>query len=150
MDDFWVYFPVELRSLDPLVFAQLINLLHSLQGLAALHLHHGIQALLLLRQLHLDLFLLLDLGVTCGLTLSAQNQLRGPNTQTDEILSTATMIEKFNMCPQLLPTLLSFLISSSCSILKALARSTKRCARSRASSSSSVSAWFSLRDRSAS
>lgn len=49
-----------------------------------------------------------------------------------------------------LPTWLSCLISSSCSILKALLRSTRRCARSRASISSSVSGWFCLRDRSAS
>ena len=47
-------------------------------------------------------------------------------------------------------TLLSSLISSSCSILKTVACSTNRCARSWASSSSSVSAGFTLRDMSAS
>lgn len=61
---------------DPLLFPLLVNLLGPLQSLAPVHLHHGVETLLLLSQLHLDLLLLLDLSITDGLALSAQDQLR--------------------------------------------------------------------------
>lgn len=70
----------EFASPNPLLLAQLINLLIGLQGSATFHFHHGIQTLLFLCQLGLDLLLLLDLGITCGLTLCIQNQLRVPQT----------------------------------------------------------------------
>lgn len=73
----------ELPSPDPLLSAQLIYLLHGGQGLEALLLHHGVQALVLLRQLRRDPFLLVDLVVTCGLTLSRQDQLRESHTHAE-------------------------------------------------------------------
>lgn len=149
----WWVFAAALTLPDPLLFAQIINLLHSLQGLTTVHLHHGIQTLLLLQQLPENQFLLLNLSITCGLTLNTQNQLRG-TTYTQKYID-VHMIEKWTILPvtdgftvRVSFTLLSFWISSSCSILKMWARSNKRCVRSRASSSSSVSTLFSLRDRS--
>lgn len=72
--------PAELASPNLLLLAQLIDLLIGLQGSATFQFHHGIQTLLFLCQLCLDLLLLLDLGITCGLTLCIQNQLRVPET----------------------------------------------------------------------
>lgn len=89
-----VHSPAELASPNLLLLAQLIDLLISLQGSATFQFHHGIQTLLFLCQLCLDLLLLLELGITCGLTLCIQNQLRVP--QTHEYLD---IIEKSAALP---------------------------------------------------
>lgn len=139
-----------LSLLVPVLFLQLVDLPFSLQTLLALCLHHRIQAPLLLFHLCLDLLLLLQLSIDCGLTLSIQNKLREWQKQkhlyvcelTPPLFSSSTY-------SQPIPTVFSLLISSSCSILKALDCSSKLCERFRASCSSSVRALLFLRDRSA-